>query len=53
VPLWVDVSALSGRPTLCGFATGAAGRALERLAEDECCRIAADVLAAARVAFAG
>jgi polyamine oxidase len=53
VPLWVDVSALSGRPTLCGFATGAAGRALEGLAEDECCRVAAEVLAAARVAFAG
>jgi len=33
VPAWVDVSAISGRPTLAGFATGPASYALESLDE--------------------
>ena len=34
VELWVDVSVLAGRPTLCGFATGAHAVAVEQFDED-------------------
>jgi GNAT superfamily N-acetyltransferase len=44
VSLWVDVSVLAGRPTLCGFATGADAPVVERLGEDELCSLAARLL---------
>jgi polyamine oxidase len=36
--LWVDVTALTGRPVLCGFATGEAARRAEAMSDDERCR---------------
>ena len=47
VELWVDVSALAGRPTLCGFATGAHATTVEALDEDGLRDLAASVIAAA------
>lgn len=44
--LWVDVSELAGRPTLCAFATGAAAFRAETMTEDERCREADRCLAA-------
>ena len=44
--LWVDVSALTGRPTLCAFAVGDAARRAEAMTDDERCREADRCLAA-------
>jgi polyamine oxidase len=44
--LWVDVTALAGRPVLCGFATGEAARRAEAMSDDERCREADRSLAA-------
>ena len=49
VELWVEVSVLAGRPTLCGFATGAHARQVEKLDEDGLRDLAAAVIAAAGV----
>jgi monoamine oxidase len=43
--LWVDVSELSGRPTLGAFATGAAAARVELMTDDERCREADRCLA--------
>jgi len=47
--VWVDVSELTGRPTLCAMATRDAARRLEELSEAEVCALAARVLRDARV----
>jgi monoamine oxidase len=47
--LWVDVSDLAGRPTLCAFAVGEDARWAEAATEDERCRRADELLAAAGV----
>ncbi len=47
--LWVDVSRLSGRPTLCAFAVGEAAIAVEQFDEDALCRTADELLAASGV----
>jgi len=43
--LWVDVSALAGRPTLGAFAVGDAARRAEAMTDDERCREADRCLA--------
>ena len=47
LPLWVDVSAAMGRPTLCAFATGDHAEAVEALDEAALCALAAATLPAA------
>jgi monoamine oxidase len=47
--VWVDVSELAGRPTLCGMATRDAARRLEAMPEREVCALAAGILRDARV----
>jgi monoamine oxidase len=44
IELWVDASRLAGRPVLCGFATGAHARNVERMSSEELCTMAYDVL---------
>jgi hypothetical protein len=46
IELWVDASKLAGRPVLCGFATGAHARRVERMREDELCSMAEELLSA-------
>lgn len=48
--LWVDVSAVGGRPLLCAFATGDAAVAVEALDEDALCALVDGVLRRAGVA---
>ncbi|MGD9754484.1 MAG: GNAT family N-acetyltransferase [Acidimicrobiia bacterium] len=47
--LWVDVSALTGSPTLCAFAVGDDARWAETASDDERCRRADELLRAGRV----
>jgi hypothetical protein len=42
--LWIDVSALAGRPTLCGFATSDQVARVETMNEDELCNLAFELL---------
>lgn len=42
ITVGVDMSALTGVPTLCWFAVGEAARAIERMSEDERCRLVDD-----------
>jgi monoamine oxidase len=53
VPLWVDVSALAGRPVLCGFATGDHAVALEGLDGTERLALVTAVLGPVVAAVAG
>ena len=46
IELWVDASKLAGRPVLCGFATGAHARQVERMHSDELCSLAEQLLRA-------
>jgi monoamine oxidase len=48
--VWVDVSELAGRPTLCGMATGDRARRIEQMPEDAVRALGAGILRAARVA---
>jgi polyamine oxidase len=47
--LWVDVSSLAGRPTLCAFATHARAHDVETASEAELCELAYQTLTEARV----
>jgi polyamine oxidase len=47
--LWVDVSSLAGRPTLCAFATHARARDIEKASEAELCELAFRTLRDARL----
>jgi monoamine oxidase/GNAT superfamily N-acetyltransferase len=47
--LWIDVSALAGRPTLCGFATSNHVATVEAMTEDELCTMARELLQQAGV----
>ncbi len=47
--VWVDVSELTGRPTLCGMATRDAARRLEVMSEREVCAVAREILRDAHV----
>ena len=49
--LWVDVSALTGTPTLCTFASGEHVSAMEQASEDELCRLGTDGLRRAQIAL--
>jgi hypothetical protein len=44
IELWVDASKLAGRPVLCGFATGAHARLVERMHSEELCSMAEQLL---------
>lgn len=48
--VWVDVSALTGRPTLCGFVAGERTAMVEAMTEDEACRLVDAELSAFGVA---
>lgn len=47
--LWIDVSALAGRPTLCGFVTSDQVARVEAMSEDELCNLAFELLERAGV----
>ena len=44
IEMWVDATALAGRPVLCGFATGAHARRVESMKSEELCAMAYEVL---------